>query len=338
MSKEASDNWTNFSKAVTRFTTELENRLGEKLSGVAESLTHLSGALTKVIETLLNWPIVKTVLDKIASWLDTFASFLEKDSTIKALEAFGKFFSETLKLEFLLFTGQFKAFVEEIQSLIPSIQNLVSGIWDWIKGKVPSIQAPSMDTDPVTGLPYPIRPGGSNWTPGQGGTNFGGIGGNVYAYAGGGRRTGTSLASFGGNANSVASFLGGGRSSFASIGGSGTGGTRIVGGGGGGGGTRLLASASPGGGGFSFAGAPGGGRGDRTTFASATERVVPRGDSLGFASAMQLAAINNFGGGGRRGVRGAQDIDNWQTNRTASLVLRDVPSANMYVTGAGMSA
>jgi hypothetical protein len=263
--------------------------------------------MTKVVDTLLNWPIVKDVLDKIAKWLDDFASFLEKDSTIKALEAFGKFFSETLKLEFLLFTGQFTKLVDEIKSLIPSINALMGSVWDWLKGKLPKAQYdPSADPFAIPGTASPYTPGqqGAIESPSK------------FASASTPTAMPTSFAS-----NNRTSY------SMASLGGDRTGNVmqRFTDGG-----ARMASLRSPGGG--------GGGYGPASPFAMAANRAVPGQDARGYALNAQMAMLGGGSAPAPRRGRGAQDIDNWQMNRYASLVVRDVPSANIYMNGAGMAA
>jgi hypothetical protein len=43
------------------------------------------------------------------------------------------------------------------------------------------------------------------------------------------------------------------------------------------------------------------------------------------------------GGGGGNGQAGPLDVNNWQSNRVSSLVVRNVPGSNVFLSAAGMT-
>jgi hypothetical protein len=157
-----------------------------------------------------------------------------------------------------------------------------------------------------------FKPGGS-----------GGLGG-----PGGGAPTGQQGAIGGGN--QFSSFVGG-VNRFAAMGGSnfggglqqafntGGGGMMSIGGRGGAGGINI-----------------GGAGGNRTSWSTAAQRSVPDVNAQGGARSTFANLAFNGGGGGGGGSRGPLDANNWQSNRTSSLVVRNVPGANMFMTANGM--
>jgi hypothetical protein len=92
---------------------------------------------------------------------------------------------------------------------------------------------------------------------------------------------------------------------------------------------------SPGGGGvapmpapFSFSSGP------SYKFSSAVQSMAPtQGGAVNSVANTVFAGMGGGGGGGK----GPLDSDNWQSSRTASLVVRGVPSANLFLTAAGMT-
>jgi hypothetical protein len=65
-------------------------------------------------------------------------------------------------------------------------------------------------------------------------------------------------------------------------------------------------------------------------WAGAASRAVPRGNT-------NVAQNNQFVSNEAQSKLGPLSSNNWQSTRTASLVIRNVPGANVFMTGAGMS-
>jgi prefoldin subunit 5 len=187
-----------------------------------------------------------------------------------------------------------------------------------------------------------IRPLQINPTPGPlgflGGTNqfanmaigggsqfMGGAGGNNLAISGGG--VGSNLAFAGGVVGGSNVFTGGG-----------VGGNLALMGGGRGGNLALMGGNSLG---AMFVGGTGGGGGaDKLgAWGRATGGMVPgaegRSTWAGLFGFYGTGAGGGGGGGGRGG--GPLDANNWQSNRTASIVIRNTPGSNPYMTATGMA-
>jgi hypothetical protein len=86
---------------------------------------------------------------------------------------------------------------------------------------------------------------------------------------------------------------------------------------------------------FSFGSAGGG----ASKFASAAESMSPRGGGNATTSISNTVLAGMQGGSGPDGggQSGPLNVNNWQSNRTASLVVRGVPSANLFLSATGMS-
>jgi hypothetical protein len=76
-------------------------------------------------------------------------------------------------------------------------------------------------------------------------------------------------------------------------------------------------------------------------FASAARAMSPSkgGTSIASISSMMNDIHQNImkGGGGGNGQAGPLNVDNWQSTRTASLVVRNVPGSNVFLSAAGMT-
>ncbi len=308
MDKKALDTWQRFSQAVARFTTDLENRLGEKLVGVATSLTHLSEATDKLIQILLDSPFVKMVFDKLAKWINDLATFLEKGETIEALKKFGSFVADVLTLAF-------KGLRLEFDIITGSIKGVAAGIV-WIYEKIKALFPGSSSMVVVPGSNK--TPSNSDFAiappPAQ----------HVEGFVGflPGLRSGSA-----GRAGTPQAFMGPASRMFLTGGAGGGGAGRSIGSGGNGGGTRFVSLGGRSGGG----GSRGFGRG--SSFSLAAHRAVPGEDARGLALGILPMMMGEHGG--HRSM-GALDHNNWQMNRTSHLVVRDVPSSNIFMSATGM--
>jgi hypothetical protein len=97
---------------------------------------------------------------------------------------------------------------------------------------------------------------------------------------------------------------------------------------------------TPGGGGAGFkfpnlAPPSGGGASRSVMWGGAASGMVPQGGSGGGATGVN-ATFNRWQGM-MKGGGGPLALNNWQMNRTASLVVRNVPGANVFMSAAGMS-
>jgi hypothetical protein len=219
--------------------------------------------------------------------------------------------------------------------------------WDTTPAPAPSTPAPS--TGGVGKQSFNL-PGSNLFTGGSKAlTNFAGntFGGNAFGGAnvrtasfGGSTGGNTSAASFGGSAfggnTRFASFMGAQGGALNSTGGS-TSTMNLDGGS-----SRSYASFRGGpttGGnlGQLFAGGPTNVSAPSVRMASwngAVNKAGPRGgnSNLSISSNSKMAL-----GMAGRGNQGPLSVDNWQSNRTASLTIRNVPGSNVFMSGAGMA-
>jgi hypothetical protein len=160
-----------------------------------------------------------------------------------------------------------------------------------------------------------------------GGSQFsaGGVGGSALAITGGG---------VGGNL----AFTGGARGSNFAMGNPIGGSNLALMGGGTGGNLALMGGSSMG---AMFVGGTGGGGGaDKLgAWGRATGGMVPSAEGrstwAGLFGFYGTGAGGGGGGGGKGG--GPLDANNWQSNRTASIVIRNTPGSNPYMTATGMA-
>jgi hypothetical protein len=75
-----------------------------------------------------------------------------------------------------------------------------------------------------------------------------------------------------------------------------------------------------------------GGNANIASWSNAASKSVPNIGGINASSSNQLA-FNTRGGGSKGGA----DASNWQSTRTASLTIRNVPGANVFMAGAGMA-
>ena len=105
----------------------------------------------------------------------------------------------------------------------------------------------------------------------------------------------------------------------------------------GGGGTSL---GFPMGGGGGFNVLPGGGGPVWAPFSSKFSSAVgtmapPQGQGISKLASLLMPA--DGGGTSQQGSGGPLDAGNWESSRTASLVVRGVPSANLFLSATGMA-
>jgi hypothetical protein len=221
------------------------------------------------------------------------------------------------------------------------------GTAPWDTTPAPSAPVPSTGGTGKQSFNFPgssIFAGGSKALTNFAGNMFGGA-----SFGGANVRTASLDGSVGGN-TSVASFGGsalGGNTSFASLMG-GRGGTFNTAGGPtstmnlAGGASRSYASfrggSTTGGSlGQLFAGGTTNVSAPSVRMASwngAVNKAAPRGGNSNVnISSNNKMAMGMFG----RGNQGPLSVDNWQSNRTASLTIRNVPGSNVFMSGAGMA-
>ena len=348
LSKKAQKGWEELALQFKAAATAIETTFGEKLADMAEPIKKVSEGFVNLVKALMQAPIVERVLKKVAEWLNKFADYLKSDDLKKDLE---KFSGEVEKWTPVLREVKdallsFADTLSKITSVLGPIFHFLRStpsqlLQEWRKGEGPlfgpgaplggtaqpkiqqyppgvrsrqpgSFMGPPAVTPPATTTPTPqsLPPPAIPLAP-QGAS----IGGSTQ-FASAISRGGDNFTSSMSRGSSMTGFMGG------------PGGAQF----------NQQFAAAGGGGGVLW----GGGAGDRSNgsrmaaWASAASSRVPtpaeQGSALGRST---FAGLTGFGPGGGPS-RGPLDIDNWQSTRTASLTLRNVPGSSVFSSANGM--
>jgi hypothetical protein len=341
--------WTELELQFQAAKAQLESIFGEKLADLAAPLKHLSESFAHLIRVLMDSPVIQRIIKRLAGWIDELAKKMSKltekdiEEFIKKIEAWlptmeqfktaMKDFVEILQGAVKLFgwlkyfgksEDQVKQTYQEKMGMIKPGEQPKPSIFDWLRGRTPHVgpptaQSPSTTTPstvPSTTAPSTAAPSAPGGGFGAGASPFQGFGG-----LGGGFKGGASAPRGGG---------GGGAPNW----------------------MTTIPGMTPKGGAFPSVPAPAAATAAPTA-PPANSATPSFGDRFGtWPSAAQKMTPKPQGGGGGGlfgklpsvmgsdpGLKapGPLSMNNWQMNRTANLVVRNVPGANVFMTAAGMT-
>jgi len=347
ISPRAQKAWVELELQFQAAKAQLISVFGEKLADLATPIKHVSEGFTHLVQILMKSPVIQAIIAKLAKWIDALADKLknlkEQDIAefIKKLEGWGP----TLK--------SFKDHMESFVHILGVVVDAIAAIWNFMRNH-PILGG--MLTGAVTGA-------------GLGGAAAGPVGAGIGAVAGaaaGGAIAAATAAtpadtpqqsappgtaqtpsgikpvpylkpddyvsgipkqSPGGDTNKPASF----QERFTGVAGGGSfnwfspSATPEIGGG-------FMKGAGP----FNFfspASVVGGG--SKGTWSGAAKKMIPQGFKGGgsmFGPMPGYPGIEKF-----NKSPGPLSMENWQMNRTASLVIRNVPGSNVHLAAAGMT-
>jgi hypothetical protein len=318
--------WTELELQFQAAKAQIESIFGEKLADLAKPLRDLSQAFADMIRTLMHSPAVQRVIKSLAEWIEKLAKQMEQLSE-KDIEDFIEKIKGWIP-DMEKFKTVMKDFVEILQGAVSVLSFLRFGhpgheddpartghARGWLGETVDHYRKafrnlrggggdPSHDAAPPTTAPAPSTPSAPS--------------GGVF----GAPPTATpGKMSLGGEAVTDA---------FRRFGGAGTGF----------GGAGPMQQTAPGAGGFGWAqsvGVPAPGFGAGTFLPSAvaaSSKMVPKGPPPGQSFDFDTRQERRMG---KQSMRGPLDSSNWQMNRTANLVVRNVPGSNLFLTATGMT-
>jgi hypothetical protein len=298
LSPKAQEGWSNLSLQLAKAGAHIQTIFGEKLAKLAPVLERVSQAFETAVEAFMSTKLVERVLSKVSEWLEKFAKYAEEGELEKDL----KQFAETIEgwLPTLKEMGEaMLGFVSTIGSVIRFLMKLSPGSDATVTDMNNRIQQQRQNT---------IQQGANR-------SNFSSVP-NSVSTSNGNMNVQAPMSNW--NANtalrnftnySVPQFGGaGGNSSFNNN-------------------SSSILSMPPAYSGFG--GAFGGAKG-------------PDGPQTNISSwskaALNASPTTNVQFASRGGASGGPlASNNWQSTRTASLVVRNVPGANVFMSGAGMS-
>jgi hypothetical protein len=188
MSDEALSDWTKLTQAYKNFTTNLVNRLGERLAPVARNLTKIADGLTSMVNAMAKWKSFQDVFDGLKSWSAKFYRWLYGDKLIDDLKAYFNKILEFLKdPNWNSFKALFNSFLTVLGDLVTRIKDTVidqikkvlqSVLPKWLQDKLgisadgkgttgdgqtpaPQTTPPNQTLDPLTGRVMPGPPAAS---------------------------------------------------------------------------------------------------------------------------------------------------------------------------------
>lgn len=335
LSKPAQKAWTDLELQFQIAKTSIESTFGEKLAKLATPLADVSAGFVKVFRTLMNTEVVDKILNKISQWLKQFSDYLDKGTVEEDIKKFlGKIDDWGGKI------GEITKVLEEFGKILRVVVDVLSLVWkagsllnkgvdfltgNWGGGK-PATVAPvpgSMNrpgqppghpgppvppTGPGAGAPPAGAPPQAPGTPQQ-------------------QRIPNPFEIFGGSPQAPNPAPPAQPPGIGILG------------------SYIPKPGQPGSNRFAFAANNAGMYSNRNTayggnvnlasMTSVARRSVPGtggGGGGGLGPGFMMANLV-----GRQGKKGGLDTDNWQMNRTTSLVVRNVPGANMFMSATGMA-
>jgi hypothetical protein len=304
--------WAELEMQFQAAKAQIESVFGEKLADLAKPLKDLSDGFAQLVRVLMRSPIVQQLIKDLGDWIEKLATKM-KGLTEKDINDFVEMVRSWLPtMEDL--KSNFSEFVEILKGAVEALKWLKS----WIPGSVDMGAAAT-----ALGAPKIHDFGSSVATPylkdlwHHPGKLF--KGGPLDPHPNAPLAPGGATAGSQGSVAPGGGAFGGGAAPFNSFG---------MGGGG-----AFGQLASPGTG---WMDTPGGslGGGGRASWPDAAGNRVPS-ISERFGNWLTTPLVG--GGGASRPAPGPLSMDNWQMNRTASLVVRNVPGANVFMTAAGMT-
>jgi hypothetical protein len=354
LSPEAQKGWENLRDQLLSAGAQIETIFGEKLASLSQPLSELSREFVRLVKAFMDSPLVEQAIKKLSKWMEDFAKELEESKLDDKLKEFSDYVESWIP-----YLKQFKQTIQDLTDIINNAARILKPVdravtppgyardfykdatkwlrdqflgggldrggtapWDTTPAPTPSTPVPSTGGTGKQSFNFPgssLFAGGSKALTNFAGNMFGGTsfgGANVRtASLGGSTGANTSVASFGGSTSTM-NLAGGASRSYASFrGGPTTGGSL----------GQLFA------GGTTNVSAP---SVRMASWNGAVNKAAPRGgnSNLSISSNNKMA----FGMAGR-GNQGPLSVDNWQSNRTASLTIRNVPGSNVFMSGAGMA-
>jgi methyl-accepting chemotaxis protein len=314
ISKPAQKAWTELELQLQAAGAQIKSALGEKLADLAGPLKHLSEGFTQMIRTLMQSPALQAIIKKLAGWIDDLAKKM-KDLTEKDINNF----------------------IEKIKSWLPTMEQLKSALADFI----------SILKGFSTVFGWLRRFGGG---PSIGGAASAAGSGAVHDWLDkhltekgkellhfdSGRKgpaatpqttpAPSTSAPTSAPTTAPAPSFGAGASPFKDFGGWG-------GGLGGADPNKMLQLPSAKTGWQNSIGAPGLGAGSTPSWPSAAQKMTPQ-QSINDRFGNWKGSSDTPQKGGSR--PGPLSENNWQMNRVANLVVRNVPGSNLFMSAAGM--
>jgi hypothetical protein len=345
--------WTEFYVQLQAAGAQIESFFGEKLADLAPPLRHLSEGFTHIIKALMDAPEVQKIIKRLSDWIDDLAKKMQKLSTedvnnfIKKIEEWLPTLDQ-VESALTLFVNALKWAVEaldilskahpfspskaatafeeqrrkyqEQQGIIkpgePAKKGIFEHLWDALTGKK------SEDQQTTTTPPQSTTTSQTTTAPKA-----------TSAPAPTASPTATSASVFQAGASPFNTF---GAPQAAR--GGGLGAPSVPGAGQFGWQNTINNAAAPALGTLSAANkamspSPASSGGGLPSWSAAAAKLTPKAPGQG--------AFGRLGGqelsSAAKSQRGPLSVDNWQMNRTTSLVVRNVPGANMFMTAAGMT-
>ena len=348
LSERAQKAWSDLAVIFEQAKVNIQNAFGERLKNLAPHLEELSKSVVNLIKALLDSGTVAKILNWITRQLNKLSDWMKDPKKVKeAIEKVDKTVTELIPI--------LKGLIESM-GVFWEILKRVASFFGNLLGYGPGggFEEPGRGGGP----PRPVQPGGPNtWripfgtpstqppatnppattTPSPPADGAQGAPGATPPSSG----TQAPPPATRGDINFPGNFLAGG-SQFAGFGGSMMGGGAAFFGGGGGGNLAMFGGGSRGGD-ISLRGGRRSGMmasirgGNRIAlFGGAARGMVPGNEMNQFraGSSTSVASIDN-----RRMamLQGPLDVDNWQSTRVSSLVVRNVPGSNIHAQSAGMA-
>jgi hypothetical protein len=356
LSPEAQKGWENLRDQLLSAGAQIETIFGEKLASLSQPLSELSKEFVRLVRAFMDSPLVERAIRKLSKWMEDFAKELEESKLDDKLKEFSDYVESWIP-----YLKQFKQTISDLTDVINNAARILKPVdravtppgWanDFYKDATKWLRDQflggglSRGEPGSPGAPSGFAPSPDTAAPSTGGTgkqSFNVPGSSLFA---GGSRALTSLAgntfggnSFGGATVRTASF--GGNTGIRGGAVNSTSGTTAMNFGGGISRNYAAFSGGPTTGGSLgqlFAGGTTNVSAPSVRMASwngAVNKAAPRGGNSNVSiSSNNKMAMGMFG----RGNQGPLSVDNWQSNRTASLTIRNVPGSNVFMSGAGMA-
>jgi hypothetical protein len=297
ISKAAQKAWTELELQFQAAKSQLESVFGEKLADLAEPLKHLSEGFTQLVRTLMQSPAVQAVIKQLAEWIDTLAKKMKE-----------------------LTEDDIQKFITKIETLLPTMEQFKTAMKDFVEVLQAAVSVLRFIKDLVPGggtMAGAAQATGAGAVHGWLGKHLTPYGKELLGFDSGikGSPTSASAATAGGNVFNAFGGRGGGFSGSSPGLASGFGWQHTL---------------------FNQGLAPESGTLPSSIagpWSSAASKMAPPKTSGGDGSI--FGPVPDAAKGGK--AVGPLSMDNWQMNRTASLVVRNVPGANIFMTAAGMT-
>jgi hypothetical protein len=326
ISKPAQRAWTELELQFQAAKAQLESAFGEKLAVLAGPLKHLSDSFTQFIRVLMQSPAVQAVIKRLAGWIDDLAKKM-KTLTEDDINAFIKQIQEWLPS-----MEQLKSAFADLVTILTGVNNALSWAKSWLPSSSPvAAAAQATGAGAVHGwLDKHLTPYGKNLLNFDSGIKKGDTAApSTSAPSTAAPSTSapsTSAPSTSAPSTAAPSF-GAGATPFMGFGGKG---------GGLGGGPQLQTGAGASGFGWQQSvgvPAPGLSTGSMPSWPSAAQKMTPN-QSVNDRFGNWTGSSTTPQKGGSR--PGPMSMGNWQMNRVANLVVRNVPGSNVFMSAAGM--